>query len=179
MAAPLWSHLWHCISEGSSFWLAGAVFTDIKSMGCLGRKSGFWKLSDGKEKRTLKTCWGVCLKQKKTRKEPQTVLCGECASVWPFDIRRVRFVTSKGLHYYPPPKKNSPKISLKWAALSATYILSECFSLLHFSARLIWRTLFSAHCSLAFILTLDANKSRSALSSDSICLPSLLISEWS
>lgn len=144
MAALLWLHLRHCVSEGSSFLLAGAAFTAIKSTGCLQRESGVWKLSDGKEKRTLKMCWGVCLKKrKKEREEPQSSVVN-VASLWPFHIRRVRFVTSKGPHYYPqPPQKASPQISFKWAALSATYIPSECFSLLHFYARLIWRTLFS------------------------------------
>lgn len=120
-----------------------AAFTAIKSTCCLACESGFWKLSDGKEKRTFKMCWGVCLKKRKEKKEPQSSVVN-LVSLRPSNVRHVKFVTSKGPQYYPqPPKKTSPKISFKWAALSSTYIPSECFSLLHFSARLIWRTLFS------------------------------------
>lgn len=105
------------------------------------KKRGPWRHVEGftlkKQNRT---------KQKKTNnKEPQRSVVN-VASLWPLDIQCVRFLTSKGPHYHPqvPRYPNaSPKMLLEWAALSATYIPYECFSLLHFNAQLIWRTLFS------------------------------------
>lgn len=144
----LWLRCCGCIYDTASpkvppFLPAGAAFTAIKS---LTGASGTWKWRlktlRWKRRGPSRLVDGLALKKDKNPpKQPGAAWlhCGRSTS------DSVRFVTSKGPHYYPRHKKKttSPKISFEGAALPATYIPSECFSLLHLSARLIWRTLFS------------------------------------
>lgn len=144
MAALLWLHLWHCVSEGSSF---SAGWGCVHSHEVTDR--GVWDVEVASEnspmekKRTFKTCWWVGFKKRRKKPQNNPEQPGFTVAVWHPTVWDLW--PPKGRIIIHATKKNptSPKISFEGAALPATYIPSECFSLLHLSARLIWRTLFS------------------------------------
>lgn len=142
MAARLRSHLWHCVSEGSFLSVGwGCVHSrSVTHRGCLGRQSGVWKEKEDLQDSLMGWLWNNNNNNKTTQ--------SSLAALWPFHIRRREIGDlQRGRIIIHTTKKKSknpfPKISFEGAALPATYIPFECFSLLHLSARLIWRTLFS------------------------------------
>lgn len=182
----LWLRCCGCIYDTASpkvppFLPAGAAFTAIKS---LTGASGTWKwrLKNLRWKRRGPSRLVDGLALKKDKKTPQNnpeqpgfTVAVRHPTVW--DL----WPPKGGIIIHATLKKTtSPKISFEGAALPATYL-----SRLNVLAYCTWAhgwsegRYFLADCGLAFILTLDAKESRSALSSDSICVPSLLISEWS
>lgn len=186
MAAWLWLHLWHHVSEDSLFSQSGALFAALKSLTGL---TGTWKwrlkqLSNGRDEGTFKMCWWIAFKKTQTKNSLLRLLAeqrGERGFALAIRHPAVRDLWPPKGRVIIRAKKETPLQRCNSSALLSQPLTSRLNVLAYCTSVHGWSEgrYFLADSGLAFILTLDANESRSALSSDSICIPPLLISEWS